>query len=180
MAQIILVTGGARSGKSALAETIAKTLATETANNPVSGQENAVIYLATSEPLDAEMERRIARHRARRGAGWQTIDVPLELAETLDSTDGGAPRLVDCLTLCLNNLIYHQQNLDTALDGLIETLSRQRSDVVLVTNEIGSGVVPQSAEARTFRDCAGELNQMVAAIASEVYLSVSGISVKLK
>ena len=168
MAEIILVTGGARSGKSALAERLAQS------------RGNKVIYIATSEPFDDEMQSRIDRHRARRDPGWRTVDAPLELPDMLVQTDGDAPRLVDCLTMWLNNLIYHNRDVADEVDRLIEVISEQQSDLVMVTNEIGSGLVPQTAEARKFRDLAGELNQMVAQAASQVYLSVSGIQLKIK
>lgn len=168
MAEIILVTGGARSGKSALAERLAQSCG------------NKVIYIATSEPFDDEMQSRIDRHRARRDAGWRTVDAPLELPDMLVQTDGDAPRLVDCLTMWLNNLIYHNRDVADEVDRLIKVISEQQADLVMVTNEIGSGLVPQTAEARKFRDLAGELNQMVAQAASQVYLSVSGIPVKIK
>ena len=168
MAEIILVTGGARSGKSALAERLAQSCG------------NKVIYIATSEPFDDEMQSRIDRHRARRDAGWRTVDAPLELPDMLVQTDGDAPRLVDCLTMWLNNLIYHNRDVADEVDRLVEVISEQQADLVMVTNEIGSGLVPQTAEARKFRDLAGELNQMVAQAASQVYLSVSGIPVKIK
>ena len=168
MAEIILVTGGARSGKSALAERLAQSCG------------NRVIYIATTEPFDDEMQSRIDRHRARRDAGWRTVDAPLELPDILVQTDGDAPRLVDCLTMWLNNLIYHNRDVADEVDRLIEVISEQQADLVMVTNEIGSGLVPQTAEARKFRDLAGELNQMVAQAASQVYLSVSGIPVKIK
>ena len=168
MAEIILVTGGARSGKSALAERLAQSCG------------NKVIYIATSEPFDDEMQSRIDRHRARRDAGWRTVDSPLELPDMLVQTDGDAPRLVDCLTMWLNNLIYHNRDVGDEMDRLIKVISEQQADLVMVTNEIGSGLVPQTAEARKFRDLAGELNQMVAQAASQVYLSVSGIPVKIK
>lgn len=168
MAEIILVTGGARSGKSALAERLAQSCG------------NKVIYIATSEPFDDEMQSRIDRHRARRDAGWRTVDAPLELRDMLVQTDGDAPRLVDCLTMWLNNLIYHNRDVGDEMNRLIKVISEQQADLVMVTNEIGSGLVPQTAEARKFRDLAGELNQMVAQAASQVYLSVSGIPVKIK
>jgi len=168
MAEIILVTGGARSGKSALAERLAQSCG------------NKVIYIATSEPFDDEMQSRIGRHRARRDAGWRTVDAPLELPDMLVQTDGDATRLVDCLTMWLNNLIYHNRDVGDEMDRLIKVISEQQADLVMVTNEIGSGLVPQTAEARKFRDLAGELNQMVAQAASQVYLSVSGIPVKIK
>ena len=168
MAEIILVTGGARSGKSALAERLAQS------------RGNKVIYIATSEPFDDEIQSRIDRHRARRDTGWRTVDAPLELPDMLVQTDGDAPRLVDCLTMWLNNLIYHNQDVGDEMNRLIKVISEQQADLVMVTNEIGSGLVPQTAEARKFRDLAGELNQMVAQAASQVYLSVSGIPVKIK
>ena len=168
MAEIILVTGGARSGKSALAERLAQS------------RGNKVIYIATSEPFDDEMQSRIDRHRARRDAGWRTVDAPLELPDMLVQTDGDAARLVDCLTMWLNNLIYHNRDVGDEMNRLIKVISEQQADLVMVTNEIGSGLVPQTAEARKFRDLAGELNQMVAQAASQVYLSVSGIPVKIK
>lgn len=168
MAEIILVTGGARSGKSALAERLAQSCG------------NKVIYIATSEPFDDEMQSRIDRHRARRDAGWRTVDAPLELPDMLVQTDGDATRLVDCLTMWLNNLIYHNRDVGDEMNRLIKVISEQQADLVMVTNEIGSGLVPQTAEARKFRDLAGELNQMVAQAASQVYLSVSGIPVKIK
>ena len=168
MAEIILVTGGARSGKSALAERLAQS------------RGNKVIYIATSEPFDDEMQSRIDRHRARRDAGWRTVDAPLELPDMLVQTDGDAPRLVDCLTMWLNNLIYHNRDVSDEMNRLIKVISEQQADLVMVTNEIGSGLVPQTAEARKFRDLAGELNQMVAQAASQVYLSVSGIPLKIK
>jgi adenosylcobinamide kinase / adenosylcobinamide-phosphate guanylyltransferase len=168
MAEIILVTGGARSGKSALAERLAQSCG------------NKVIYIATSEPFDDEMQSRIDRHRARRDASWRTVDAPLELPDMLVQTDWDAPRLVDCLTMWLNNLIYHNRDVGDEMNRLIKVISEQQADLVMVTNEIGSGLVPQTAEARKFRDLAGELNQMVAQAASQVYLSVSGISVKIK
>jgi len=168
MAEIILVTGGARSGKSALAERLAQSYG------------NKVIYIATSEPFDDEMQSRIDRHRARRDAGWRTVDAPLELPDMLVQTDGDAPRLGDGLTMWLNNVIYHHRDVADEVGRLIEVISEQQADLVMVTNEIGSGLVPQTAEARKFRDLAGELNQMVAQAASQVYLSVSGIPVKIK
>ena len=168
MVEIILVTGGARSGKSALAERLAQSCG------------NKVIYIATSEPFDDEMQSRFDRHRARRDAGLRTVDAPLELPDMLVQTDGDAARLVDCLTMWLNNLIYHNRDVGDEMNRLIKVISEQQADLVMVTNEIGSGLVPQTAEARKFRDLAGELNQMVAQAASQVYLSVSGIPVKIK
>ena len=174
MGKIILVTGGARSGKSKFAEDYTLSLRAD-ASLPA-------IYIATSEAFDSEMEERVSLHRKRRGAEWKSVEEPLELAQILKETDNhfNQPRLVDCLTLWLNNLIFYQRDIDTELATLIDMLDRQHADVVFVTNEIGSGVVPEHPDTRAFRDKAGLLNQTIARLASEVYLSVSGIAVRIK
>ena len=168
MAAIILITGGARSGKSRIAE--ARTL--DFGASPV--------YLATAEAHDAEMAARIASHQARRGAEWTTVAVPLELSAALDATDGQGPRLVDCLTLWLTNLMLADRDWQAASADLVDTLGRQRAPVVLVTNEVGMGIVPDNALARAFRDAAGTLNQMVAARADQVVMAVSGLPLRVK
>lgn len=167
MARIILITGGARSGKSALAET--RTLAFG----------HPAVYIATAEAGDAEMADRIEAHRARRGPDWQTHAEPLDLVAALDTTDG-RPRLVDCLTLWLSNLMHAGRDWQAESAALIAALPRQRAPVVLVTNEVGLGIVPDNALARAFRDAAGFLNQQVAAAADEVTLAVAGLAVKVK
>jgi len=165
---IILITGGARSGKSARAELRAR----EFAGKP--------LYLATAEALDAEMRERIAKHRARRGVDWLEQETPLELVAALAETDGGGARLVDCLTLWLSNLMYAKRNWSKEAQELADTLITQHSPVVLVTNEVGSGIVPDNALARQFRDAAGHLNQMIARAADEVELVVAGLPMRLK
>ena len=165
---IILITGGARSGKSTRAE--ARALAFP--GRPV--------YVATAEALDAEMRERIARHRARRGSDWLERETPLELAAALVETDGHAARLVDCLTLWLSNLMHAERDWETEAVLLTETLGRQKSPVVLVTNEVGLGIVPDNALARRFRDAAGILNQMVARVADEVEFVVAGLPMRVK
>src|SRR5690349_3168644 len=158
---IILITGGARSGKSVRAEA----RALDFAGRP--------IYLATAEALDAEMSERIARHRARRGVEWIAHDVPLELTRALIETDGGGARLVDCLTLWLSNLMHAERDVARETSRLAETLAGQRSPVVLVTNEVGLGIVPENALARRFRDAAGVMNQVIAGVADEVEFVVA-------
>lgn len=161
---IVLVTGGSRSGKSALAERL--TLR----------QGRPAIYIATAEAGDSEMKDRIIRHRERRGTGWQTVETPRDLAAALDATDGqGAARLVDCLTLWLANC-----GADADLEGLVAALGRQRDPVVLVTNELGCGIVPANAMARDFRDRHGWMNQAVAEIADEVWMAVCGQPLRVK
>jgi adenosylcobinamide kinase / adenosylcobinamide-phosphate guanylyltransferase len=165
---IILITGGARSGKSVRAEARVRAFV---------GQP---IYLATAEALDAEMAERIAQHRARRGPEWIARDVPLDLAQALIETDGGGARLVDCLTLWLSNLMHEERDVATETSLLVETLARQQSPVVLVTNEVGLGIVPDNALARRFRDAAGVMNQMIAAVADEVEFVVAGLPMRVK
>ena len=165
---IILITGGARSGKSVRAEARARAFA----GKPV--------YIATAEALDAEMADRIARHRARRGNEWLERETPLELVAALDETDGGGARLVDCLTLWLSNLLHARRDWAGATAELAGALARQRSPVVLVTNEVGLGIVPDNALARRFRDAAGIMNQMIARAADEVEFVVAGLPVRIK
>jgi adenosylcobinamide kinase/adenosylcobinamide-phosphate guanylyltransferase len=165
---IILITGGARSGKSVRAEARVKAFA----GRPV--------YIATAEALDAEMRERIGRHRARRGSEWLERETPLELAGALGETDGGGPRLVDCLTLWLSNLMHAERDWSKETTRLSDALRAQKSPVVLVTNEVGLGIVPDNALARRFRDAAGIMNQMVAAAADEVEFVVAGLPMRVK
>jgi len=165
---IILITGGARSGKSTRAEARIRAFA----GRPV--------YVATAEALDGEMRERIAKHRARRGSEWLERETPLELVAALLETDGGGARLVDCLTLWLSNLMHAERDWEKEAKLLVEALSRQKSPVVLVTNEVGLGIVPDNALARRFRDAAGVLNQMVAQAAYEVEFVVAGLPMRVK
>src|SRR5581483_3181310 len=165
---IILITGGARSGKSTRAEARAR----EFPGQPV--------YVATAEALDAEMSERIASHRARRGGEWLERETPLELVAALDETDGGGARLVDCLTLWLSNLMHAERDIEQETARLAEVLGRQQSPVVLVTNEVGLGIVPDNALARRFRDAAGILNQKIAQAADEVEFVVAGLPMRVK
>jgi adenosylcobinamide kinase/adenosylcobinamide-phosphate guanylyltransferase len=165
---IILITGGARSGKSVRAEARAKAFA----GKPV--------YIATAEALDAEMHERIANHRARRGNEWIEHETPLELVAALKATDGGGARLVDCLTLWLSNLMHAGQDWSNETTRLAERLRAQKSPVVLVTNEVGLGIVPDNALARQYRDAAGLMNQMIAQAADEVEFIVAGLPMRVK
>ncbi|WP_323006620.1 bifunctional adenosylcobinamide kinase/adenosylcobinamide-phosphate guanylyltransferase [Pseudorhodobacter sp.] len=168
MTQTILITGGARSGKSRIAEARCLSIG------------RPAIYIATAQAHDAEMRARIAEHQARRGPEWHMIAEPIELATVLHASDGKGPRLVDCLTLWLSNLMLAGHDWRGATSDLIAALTKQASPVVLVTNEVGMGIVPENALARAFRDAAGTINQWVAAEADEVVLAVSGLPVKVK
>lgn len=163
MNRIHLVTGGARSGKSVLAEKLVARIG------------GPAIYIATAEPFDDEMTQRIALHRDRRGAGWRTLEEPRDLTGALTASDGQGVRLVDCLTLWLANM---EGRADIA--ALCRVLAAQASPVVLVTNELGLGIVPENRLARRFRDEHGWMNQAVAEVADEVWMAVSGLPLRLK
>jgi adenosylcobinamide kinase/adenosylcobinamide-phosphate guanylyltransferase len=165
---ITLITGGARSGKSTRAEARAR------------GFAGRPVHIATAEALDGEMRARIAKHRARRGNEWLEHETPLELVAALVETDGGGARLVDCLTLWLSNLMHAERDWEEEAKLLIGALRVQKSPVVLVTNEVGLGIVPDNALARRFRDAAGLLNQMVAHAADEVEFVVAGLPLRVK
>ncbi|HLJ01645.1 MAG TPA: bifunctional adenosylcobinamide kinase/adenosylcobinamide-phosphate guanylyltransferase [Bradyrhizobium sp.] len=165
---IILITGGARSGKSARAETRAH------------GFPGRPVYIATAEALDLEMTERIARHRARRGNEWIEREAPFSLVEALEASDGGGARLVDCLTLWLSNLMLADRDWSQEASRLVAALQNQKSPVVLVANEVGLGIVPDNALARAFRDAAGLTNQMIAKIADEVEFVVAGLPMRVK
>ncbi len=169
--RIIMVTGGARSGKSVLAETMA------------ARHDAPRLYIATAQAWDAEMTQRIGRHRDRRGTGWHTIEEPLDLPGALARTEGQGVRLVDCLTLWLSNLMTAgdaDPDPGPQVAALCQRLGTAQSPVILVTNELGLGIVPENALARRFRDAHGWMNQSVAAIADQVWMAVSGLPLRLK
>ena len=170
----ILVTGGSRSGKSTFAQQMAERLPGPRA------------YLATAQILDDEMGERVARHQAQRGQAWQTtIEEPYALNTSLLQTASHYPVImVDCITLWLTNiLLSNQENPDVVLqkvDQLITSLQDCTSTVIMVTNEVGLGIVPENPLARQFRDLAGFANQKLAAACDTVYLVSCGLPLKLK
>jgi adenosylcobinamide kinase/adenosylcobinamide-phosphate guanylyltransferase len=164
---IVLLLGGARSGKSRIAQTRAEALPGE------------LIYIATGEALDAEMAERIARHRADRGPRWRTAEAPLDLPDAI-RRESGHVLLVDCLTLWLSNLMMCEHDITAATDRLLTALDSATGTVLLVSNEVGLGIVPENALARRFRDEAGRLNQRVAGAADEVLLIAAGLSLRMK
>lgn len=165
---VTLILGGARSGKSAHAERLARGSASP-------------VYLATATAGDEEMAARIARHRARRGPAWRTVEEPVELAGAL-RRECAAERcvLVDCLTLWLSNVMAAGRDPDAAVRELAAALPDLAGPVVLVSNEVGLGIVPDSAVARRFRDHAGEMNQALAGEATQVVLVTAGLPLVLK
>jgi len=165
---LTLVLGGARSGKSRYAERLIATYAPPW------------IYVATAEARDDEMAERIAAHRARRGAGWQTVEAPHDLAEALKTTPAGGAMLVDCLTLWLSNLMQSGLDIEAQMARLQEALAGRAGPTVLVSNEVGLGIVPDNAFARRFRDSQGILNQRLATQATRVVMMVAGLPILVK
>jgi adenosylcobinamide kinase / adenosylcobinamide-phosphate guanylyltransferase len=166
---VTLVLGGARSGKSRYAERL------------VEGAASGGTYCATAEAGDAEMARRIAAHRARRGPFWHTVEVPLVLAPVIASeTTRERPLLIDCLTLWLSNLLLAGKSVDEATAALCAALRLAAGPVVMVTNEVGMGLVPETPLGRRFRDAAGCLNQDIAALADRVVFFAAGLPLMLK
>jgi adenosylcobinamide kinase/adenosylcobinamide-phosphate guanylyltransferase len=165
----VLVLGGARSGKSAFAERLV-------AETGLSRH-----YIATGRAFDDEMRERIARHREDRGDGWQTHEEPLALAARIaDVARADRAVLVDCLTLWVTNLMLEECDIAAECSGLLEALRQAPGRIVLVSNEVGLGIVPENRMARAFRDHAGRLHQNVAALVPEVYFIAAGLPLKMK
>jgi adenosylcobinamide kinase / adenosylcobinamide-phosphate guanylyltransferase len=163
---ITLVIGGARSGKSTFAESLAH---------------DPKIYIATAQAFDEEMRERIAKHQEQRGPEWVTYDTPVGLVETLKHADDPkAFILVDCLTLWISNLMLEGMDWEKELEGLIMTLGTLRATTVLVSNEVGLGIVPDTELGRKFRDAQGITNQSVAEMAENVVLMTAGLPLALK
>lgn len=177
MARVVLITGGSRSGKSRMAQQQVEAYAGER------------VYLATCPRVDKEMESRIMRHqRERAGRGWLTVEEPVDLAEAVAAVSGTA-LLVDCLTLWVNNLLFTAGESTTEFTEdavaarcreLVESCRRREGLVVVVTNEVGLGVVPDNPLGRRYRDLVGRANQVVAAAADQVILMVSGLPLTIK
>lgn len=166
--QLSLVLGGAASGKSAFAERL----------SALAGRPR--LYIATAEAHDGEMTEKIATHQARRGAAWQNIEAPLELAAALGAVAAGQVVLVDCATMWLSNQMAAGGDLAVAQARLVAALSSCASPVILVSNELGQGIVPENALARHFRQAHGELNQLLAAKAGLVVVLIAGLPMLLK
>lgn len=164
-----LILGGARSGKSRYAQSLAEAF------------DGGLIFIATGEAFDDEMAERIDRHRADRGPRWQTVEAPLALGDAIRAH--AAPDkllLIDCLTLWVSNLMHAECDIASATDDMIAAMVEAPGPVILVSNEIGLGIVPDNALARRFRDEAGRVNQAVAAAANEVSFVAAGLPLRLK
>jgi len=173
IAHLILVTGGTRSGKSTFAQTLA---------NEGNGRK---VFIATAEPLDQEMKRRIALHKKERPANWSTVEEPVQLAQTVKKCgEAYDVLLIDCLTLWISNLLVNksmkEKDIFEQISDLVASLGEVPARVIMVTNELGMGIVPSNRLSRLYRDLVGKANQQVAREADEVYFLVSGIPMKLK
>ena len=179
MGKIVLVTGGARSGKSSFAEKYIKE------------HGHAIAYIATAQILDEEMQQRINEHQKRRSSDWHTAEAPFEAENAINACQKYDAILFDCLTVYMSNIICLPQmekleankiedEILSAVKKLAEAAAAHKGITVFVTNEVGSGIVPENKLARQYRDIAGKCNQYMAQNADEVYFVVSGIPIKIK
>ena len=166
--KIIFVLGGTASGKSAFAEKHALK------------HRKSKVYLATAQSLDAEMQANIRRHRQQRDSSWRTIEVPFDVTEVLKSVAANEVVLLDCLTMWLTNHLLTDSDLDAECNKLIHALSACKGQLIVVSNEVGQGIVPTNALARDFRNRQGRLNQRVAALADGVVFVTAGLPKVLK
>jgi adenosylcobinamide kinase / adenosylcobinamide-phosphate guanylyltransferase len=165
---LTLVLGGARSGKSRYAESLIASLP------------QPWIYIATAEARDDEMAARVAAHRARREAGWETVEAPRQLPEALYQAPANAAVLIDCLTLWLTNVMLGSFDVENMTAKLEDALRARGGETVLVSNEVGLGIVPENELGRRFRDAQGILNQRMAALSDRVVLMVAGLALNVK
>lgn len=162
------VLGGARSGKSGFAERL------------IGGPGQNRIYIATAQAFDTEMQDRITAHKNQRGSGWSTIEAPLNVPDVLGELKAGDRALLDCATLWLSNVMLDERPVALASDALLDAIAICPARLVIVSNEVGSGVVPDTRLGRAFRDAQGTLNQRLAAAADLAVLVVAGLPVVLK
>lgn len=184
MKEIVLVTGGSRSGKSLFAEKLCRE------------RGEKIAYLATAEPFDEEMRDRIRKHRMQRPSNWETIETYGELSAVSERLGGFDTVLLDCLTVYVNNLIYHsgidlmqakrreidllEQTILEDVEYFVRDLKKKKRQLIMVTDELGMGIVPDTRLSRVYRDILGRVNQKAAALSEEVYFVVSGIPLCIK
>ena len=169
--ELVLVLGGARSGKSSWALSY------------VEEHYDSYLFLATAEVLDDEMADRIRLHKISRGPKWKLIEEPVKIVEALETKCAGVEAvLIDCLTIWLGNVLYKvsEEQILSYQDRLLNTLSRKRQNVIIVANEVGTGIVPENPLGREFRDLAGVLNQKIAKLADKVVFLIAGLPMCLK
>jgi adenosylcobinamide kinase/adenosylcobinamide-phosphate guanylyltransferase len=194
MRKIIFITGGARSGKSSfglkLAEDRLKALGLKEKNNSL--EETSIFslqpkkaYIATAQAFDEEMKDRIEKHRQQRGNDWHTVEEPFDIVGALNKLKEYPVILLDCLTLWISNLMLNNIDIQREIEQFLNTInssafSFQPSALIIISNEVGMGIVPENELARRFRDNAGMFNQKVAENSDEVYFVVSGMPIKIK
>lgn len=166
--RLTFVLGGARSGKSSFAENLLTT------------QGKQKVYIATAQAFDAEMEQRISLHKTQRGGGWREIEAPHDLADALGTVASDEVALLDCATLWLSNRMLAEADLNLETELLLEAVRDCAGSLVIVSNEVGQGIVPENALARRFRDAQGRLNQRLAAEADLAVLVAAGLPLVLK
>ena len=174
--KLIFILGGARSGKSAYALKLAESM---------SGKK---LYLATAEALDKEMTERIKKHKKERGNNWATIEEPIKIADVIAKDKKHDVILLDCITIWLSNLITNsaskienrKSKIENYINSLVSACKKTKANIIVVSNEVGLGIVPDNPLARRFRDISGISNQKMAEAADEVYFVVSGIKMRLK
>ena len=164
-----LILGGAASGKSAFAESLV-----------MQNKHPEPLYIATAQVFDDEMADKVANHRRMRGTGWTTVEEPLDLAPVLAKVNPGQPVLLDCATLWLTNVILGENDVDQHSAALLTALSECKGPVVIVSNEVGQGIVPDNALSRKFRNAQGRLNQQIGAQADLVVAVMAGLPLTLK
>ena len=172
----ILVLGGARSGKSRFAQELAKKLGSQ------------VLFIATGEPLDDEMEARIEEHKKSRPDTWRTLEIPTDIGNRLEKEIGNAEvAIIDCLSLLVCNCMGDELDYQKAekkvlaeIDGFIPCMNRLNTSFIIVSNEVGMGLVPDNKLGRFYRDLLGKANQLIAQHADEVYFMMTGIPMKIK
>ena len=163
------ILGGARSGKSARALRLAGIASDQR------------VFIATAEALDEEMTARIARHQAERNESWETVEAPLDLVDAIERRAADDRIVVvDCLTLWLSNLMHHERDIEIESANLVTALTAVNGDVILVSNEVGLGLVPEDQLGRNFRDLQGRLNQSVASACDVVEFVAAGLPIRLK
>lgn len=170
--KFIFVIGGRRSGKSSYALNLGESLG------------DKKLFIATAQALDKEMEERIAKHRAERGNGWETMEVPVNISAAVKTASRYDVVLIDCLTLWLSNLMHEgnpkEKDIIEKIDALVTTGTKSKPVTILISNEIGLGIIPDNPLARKFSDLAGIMNQKVAAAADMVVMTLSGIPTTIK
>ena len=171
MTKVKFVLGGARSGKSAHAETLALEMT----------DRGRLIYVATAEIFDDEMDARVALHRARRSPEWDLVEAPIDLPAAIRENDSAENVLmIDCLSVWATNLLIHEHDTDAARQALIAAIKDCKARLILVASETGLGIVPDNSLSRRFRDINGLQNQTVAAVADEVFFMTAGLALRIK